>query len=44
VAEHTTVKLARALEAIPGWRSTPDGLHMKMPEAAETMRDLGFPS
>jgi len=31
-------------ESYPGWRSTPDGLSMKMPEAAETMRNLGFPS
>ena len=31
-------------ESYPGWRSTPDGLSMKMPEAAETMRKLGFPS
>jgi hypothetical protein len=30
-------------EAYPGWRSTPDGLSMKMPEALETMRKLGFP-
>lgn len=30
-------------ERFPGWRSLPDGLHMKMPEAAETMRELGFP-
>ena len=30
-------------ETYPGWRSLPDGLHMKMPEALETMKDLGFP-
>ena len=30
-------------ETYPGWRSTPDGLSMKLPEAAETMRKLGFP-
>jgi hypothetical protein len=30
-------------ERFPGWRSLPDGLHMKMPEAAETMKNLGFP-
>jgi hypothetical protein len=30
-------------ENYPGWRSTPDGLSMKMPEAVETMRKLGFP-
>jgi hypothetical protein len=30
-------------ERYPGWRSTPDGMSMKMPEAAETMRKLGFP-
>ena len=30
-------------ESYPGWRSTPDGLSMKMPEAGETMRKLGFP-
>lgn len=30
-------------ETYPGWRSTPDGLSMKMPEALETMRKLGFP-
>jgi len=27
----------------PGWSSTPDGLSMKLPEAADTMRKLGFP-
>jgi hypothetical protein len=30
-------------ERFPGWRSLPAGLHMKMPEAAETMRKMGFP-
>lgn len=30
-------------ERYPGWRSLPDGLSMKLPEAAETMRKLGFP-
>jgi hypothetical protein len=30
-------------ESFPGWRSLPDGLSMKMPEALETMRRLGFP-
>lgn len=30
-------------ERYPGWRSTPHGMHMKMPEAGETMRKLGFP-
>lgn len=30
-------------ESFPGWRSTPDGMSMKMPEALETMRKLGFP-
>jgi len=30
-------------ETYPGWRSTADGLSMKMPEALETMRKLGFP-
>jgi hypothetical protein len=30
-------------ERHPGWRSTRDGLHMKMPEAVETARKLGFP-
>lgn len=30
-------------ENYPGWRSVPDGMSMKMPEAAETMRKLGFP-
>lgn len=30
-------------ERHPGWRSTRDGLHMKLPEAGETMRKLGFP-
>src|ERR1700733_4291503 len=30
-------------ESYPGWRSTAHGMHMKMPEAAETMRKLGFP-
>ncbi len=29
--------------AFPGWSSTPDGLSMKMPEALDTMRQLGFP-
>ncbi len=27
----------------PGWSSAPDGLIMKMPEALDTMRRLGFP-
>lgn len=30
-------------ENYPGWRSTPHGMHMKMPEAGETMRRMGFP-
>ena len=30
-------------ESYPGWRSRADGLSMKMPEALETMRKLGFP-
>lgn len=30
-------------ESYPGWRSLPDGLSMKLPEAAETMKKLGFP-
>jgi hypothetical protein len=30
-------------ERFPGWRSTANGLHMKLPEAQETMRKLGFP-
>ena len=30
-------------EHFPGWRSTEDGMSMKMPEALETMRKLGFP-
>lgn len=30
-------------ERFPGWRSLPEGLHMKLPEAGETMRKLGFP-
>jgi hypothetical protein len=30
-------------ESYPGWRSLPDGLSMKLPEAVETMKDLGFP-
>jgi hypothetical protein len=30
-------------ESYPGWRSLPEGLSMKMPEAGETMRKLGFP-
>ena len=29
--------------AYPGWSSTPGGLSMKMPEALDTMRRLGFP-
>jgi hypothetical protein len=29
--------------AYPGWSSTPDGLSMKMPQAGDTMRRLGFP-
>jgi hypothetical protein len=31
-------------EHFPGWRSTEAGMSMKMPEAGETMRELGFPS
>ena len=27
----------------PGFSTSQDGLHMKMPEALKTMRDLGFP-
>ncbi len=30
-------------QAFPGWSSSADGLHMKLPEAADTMRQLGFP-
>jgi hypothetical protein len=30
-------------DAFPGWSTTPDGLSMKLPEAADTMRRLGFP-
>jgi hypothetical protein len=30
-------------ESFPGWRTTADGLSMKMPEALETARRLGFP-
>lgn len=30
-------------EAFPGFRSTDDGMSMKMPEAHETMLRLGFP-
>lgn len=30
-------------ETYPGWRSTVNGLSMTLPEAAGTMRDLGFP-
>jgi len=30
-------------ESYPGWRSLPGGLHMKLPEAVETTRKLGFP-
>lgn len=30
-------------ESYPGWRSVPDGMSMKLPEAAETMKRLGFP-
>jgi hypothetical protein len=30
-------------ESYPGWRSVAEGLSMKLPEAAETMRKLGFP-
>lgn len=30
-------------EAYPGIRATEDGLHMDLPEAAETMRRLNFP-
>jgi hypothetical protein len=29
--------------SFPGWSSTPGGMTMKLPEAAETMRRLGFP-
>lgn len=35
--------LIAALDKLTRWRSTPDGLSMKLPEAAETMRKLGFP-
>ena len=31
-------------ESFPGFRTVSDGLHMKMPEALETMRRLGFPA
>jgi len=30
-------------ERFPGWRSLPEGLSMKLPEAVETTRKLGFP-
>ena len=30
-------------ERFPGWRTSSDGLHMKMPEALETVRKMGFP-
>lgn len=30
-------------ESYPGWRSTDQGMHAKMPEALETTRKLGFP-
>ena len=30
-------------ESFPGFRTLPDGLHLKMPEALETMKKLGFP-
>jgi hypothetical protein len=30
-------------ETYPGFRTVPDGLHMRLPEARETMRNLGFP-
>lgn len=30
-------------ESFPGWRSTPSGMSMKLPEAGETMRKMGFP-
>lgn len=30
-------------EHYPGFRSVDDGLHMKLPEALETMQRLGFP-
>lgn len=30
-------------ESYPGWRSLREGLSMKMPEAAETMKKMGFP-
>lgn len=29
--------------SFPGWSSRPDGMSMKLPEAADTMRRLGFP-
>jgi hypothetical protein len=31
-------------ESYPGWRTTPGGMSTKLPEAAETMAKLGFPS
>ena len=30
-------------ESFPGWRSTSAGMSMKMPEAGETMKRMGFP-
>jgi hypothetical protein len=30
-------------KAYPGWRATPAGMSMTMPEALQTMRKLGFP-
>lgn len=30
-------------ESYPGWRSTDAGMSMKLPEALETMRKMGFP-
>ena len=30
-------------ESYPGWRSTQDGMSMKLPEAGDTTLDLGFP-
>jgi len=42
--EAEAIQLDRDYSArYPGWSSTPDGLSMKLPEAADTMRRLGFP-
>ena len=42
--EHEAWQLDRDYEkAYPGFRTSATGLHMKLPEALETMKRMGFP-